>query len=121
MRDAESAGKKIRIIAGEASGDLHGANLAREISKLDPSLALYGVGSKRMRESGVRMLADASEISVVGITAVLTHIGAIYRVYTKLKRFLNDEKPALLILIDFPDFNILLGKAARKLGIPGIV
>jgi lipid-A-disaccharide synthase len=110
--------KKIMIMSGEASGDLHGANLAREISKLDPSLVLYGVGSKRMRESGVRMLADASEISVVGITAVLTHIGAIYRVYAKLKRFLHDEKPDLLILIDFPDFNILLGKAARKLGIP---
>jgi lipid-A-disaccharide synthase len=110
--------KKIMIMSGEASGDLHGANLAREIGKLDPSLALYGVGSKRMRESGVRMLADASEISVVGITAVLTHIGAIYRVYAKLKRFLRDEKPDLLILIDFPDFNILLGKTARKLGIP---
>jgi lipid-A-disaccharide synthase len=64
------------------------------------------------------MLADASEISVVGITAVLTHIGAIYRVYAKLKRFLNDEKPDLLILIDFPDINIRLGRAARKLGIP---
>jgi lipid-A-disaccharide synthase len=118
MWNADPAGKKVLIMAGEASGDLHGANLAREIGKLDPSLVLYGVGSKRMRESGVRMLADASEISVVGITAVLTHIGAIYRVYAKLKRFLNDEKPDLLILIDFPDFNIRLGRAARKLGIP---
>ncbi len=110
--------KKIMIMAGEASGDLHGANLAREIGKLDPSIALYGVGSRKMREAGVRMLADASDISVVGITAVMTHIGAIYRVYTKLKLFLNSEHPDLLILIDFPDFNIRLGKAAQKLGIP---
>ena len=110
--------KKVMIMSGEASGDLHGANLAREIWKQDPSIALYGVGSKQMRDVGVKMLADASEISVVGITAVLTHIGAIYRVFTKLKRFLKDERPDILVLIDFPDFNIRLGKAARKLGIP---
>ena len=110
--------KKVMIMTGEASGDLHGANLAREIGKQDPSIVLYGVGSKQMRAAGVRMLADASEISVVGITAVLTHIRAIYGVYAKLKRFLKSERPDLLVLIDFPDFNIMLGKAARKLGIP---
>jgi lipid-A-disaccharide synthase len=106
------------IMSGEASGDLHGANLAREIRKQDPSIDLYGVGSKQMTEAGVRMLADASEISVVGITAVLTHIRAIYRVYAKLKLFLEHERPDLLVLIDFPDFNIMLGKYAQKLGIP---
>jgi lipid-A-disaccharide synthase len=110
--------KKILIIAGEASGDLHGANLVRAIRARDASVAVYGVGSRNMREAGVTMLADASEISVVGATEVLTHIGAIYRVYANLKRFLREERPDLLITIDFPDFNILVGKAARKLGIP---
>jgi lipid-A-disaccharide synthase len=110
--------KKIMIMSGEASGDLHGASLAREISKQDPSICLYGVGSRHMREAGVRMLADASELSVVGITEVLIHIRAIYRIYAKLKQFLRVDRPDLLILIDFPDFNIMLGKAARKLGIP---
>jgi len=110
--------KKILIMSGEASGDLHGANLAREIRKQDPSIALYGVGSKQMRDAGVHLLADASEIAVVGITAVLTHIRVIYRVYTRLKQFLRQDRPDLLILIDFPDFNIMLGKAAKKYGIP---
>jgi lipid-A-disaccharide synthase len=110
--------KKIMIMAGEASGDLHGANLAREIRKLDPTAVIYGVGSKQMRDAGVRMLADASTISVVGITEVLTHIRAIYGVLAMLKRFLRKERPDALVLIDFPDFNIMLGKAARKLGIP---
>ncbi len=110
--------KKILIIAGEASGDMHGANLVREARRLDPSLTFSGVGSRQMREAGVRMLADASEISVVGGTEVLTHLRAIYRVYAKLKAFLRTERPSLLILIDFPDFNIMLGKAAKKLGIP---
>lgn len=110
--------KKIMIMAGEASGDLHGANLARELGKLDPTAAIYGVGSRQMRDAGVRMLADASTISVVGITEVLTHIRAIYGVYATLKKFLRQERPDVLVLIDFPDFNIMLGKAARKLGIP---
>ena len=110
--------KKIMIMSGEASGDLHGANLAREIWKQDPGIAIYGVGSKQMQGAGVRMLADAKEILVVGITEVLTHIGVIYRVYAALKRFLKHERPDLLVLIDFPDFNIMLGKAAQRLGIP---
>ena len=110
--------KKILIIAGEASGDMHGANLVQEVKKQDSSVSFHGVGSKRMREAGVRMLADASEISVVGGTEVLTHIRAIYLVYARLKRFLREERPDLLILIDFPDFNLRLGKVARKLGIP---
>jgi lipid-A-disaccharide synthase len=110
--------KKIMIMSGEASGDLHGANLAREIWKQDPAMVIYGVGSKQMQEAGVRMLADAKEISVVGITEVLTHLGVIYRVYALLKRFLKHERPDLLVLIDFPDFNIMLGKAAQRLGIP---
>jgi lipid-A-disaccharide synthase len=110
--------KKIMIMSGEASGDLHGANLAREIWKQDPAMVIYGVGSKQMQGAGVRMLADAKEISVVGITEVLTHLGVIYRVYASLKRFLKHERPDLLVLIDFPDFNIMLGKAAQRLGIP---
>jgi lipid-A-disaccharide synthase len=110
--------KKILIMTGEASGDLHGANLAKEIRKQDPSISLFGVGSKKMQEAGVHMLADASEISVVGIAEVLTHFSDIYRVFNQLKNYLKQERPDLLVLIDFPDFNIRLGKAAKKLGIP---
>lgn len=112
--------KKILIIAGEASGDMHGASLVREIRKQDASAVFFGVGSRQMKEAGVRMLADASELSVAGFTAVLTHLGSIYRIYASLKGFLKRERPDLLVLIDFPDFNILLGKAARKLGIPAL-
>lgn len=113
-----SGPQKIFIMAGEASGDLHGSNLARELLKQQPSLKLYGVGSKNMREAGVTMLADASEISVVGAVEVLTHLKSIFSVFAKLKKFLKNERPDLLVLIDFPDFNILLGKAAKKLGVP---
>ena len=110
--------KKILIIAGEASGDLHGSRLVRSMKAQDPTLTFYGVGSRNMRDAGVSLLADASAISVVGATEVLSHIGAIYTVYARLKRFLREERPDLLILIDFPDFNICVGKAAKKLGVP---
>ncbi len=110
--------KKILIIAGEASGDLHGANLVREIRQQDCSIAFYGVGSRQMKEAGVQLLADASEISVVGATEVLTHLRPIYQVFSRLRRFLDEDRPDLLILIDFPDFNIMLGKRAKKIGIP---
>jgi lipid-A-disaccharide synthase len=110
--------KKVLIIAGEASGDLHGANLVREVRKQDPSVLFFGVGSRRMKDAGVQILADASEISVVGATEVLTHLRPLYRVFSRLTRFLRQERPDLLVLIDFPDFNIMLGKRAKKLGIP---
>lgn len=110
--------KKVLIIAGEASGDLHGANLVREVRKQDPSISFFGVGSRQMRDAGVHILADASEISVVGATEVLTHLRPLYRVFSGLTRFLRQERPDLLVLIDFPDFNIMLGKRAKKLGIP---
>jgi lipid-A-disaccharide synthase len=110
--------KKVMIMAGEASGDLHGANLVREIRRQDPSIAFYGVGSRNMKNAGVHLLADASQISVVGATEVITHLRPLCRVFNNLKRFLATDRPDLLILIDFPDFNIMLGKKAKKLGIP---
>jgi lipid-A-disaccharide synthase len=110
--------KKVLIIAGEASGDLHGANLVRELQRQDASIAFFGVGSRQMREAGVTLLADAAQISVVGATEVLTHLGAITGVYTALRRFLREERPDLLVLIDFPDFNILVGRYARSIRVP---
>ncbi len=118
MGNAESSGKTVFIIAGEASGDLHGANLVQEIRRQDPAISFFGVGSRRMKEAGVHLVADASEISVVGLTEVLLHIRDIYRVQQRIKHFLHEKRPDLLILIDFPDFNIMVGKKAKKLGIP---
>ena len=110
--------KKVMIVAGEASGDLHGANLVREVKHHDPSVSFYGLGSTRMHEAGVHLIADAAHISVVGATEVLSDIRAIYRIYAELKRLLKEDRPDLLVLIDFPGFNISFGTVAKKLGIP---
>jgi lipid-A-disaccharide synthase len=102
------------IIAGEASGDLHGANLVREASKLDSSLSFFGVGGPKMREAGVHTLVDASEMAVVGLVEVISHFTTIFQAFTTMKRILQAEPPDLLILIDYPDFNLRLAKVAKK-------
>jgi lipid-A-disaccharide synthase len=105
------------IVAGEASGDLHGGNLVREMRRIDPSLSFYGVGGTRMRLAGVDLLADVADMAVVGLTEVVFKLAAILRVMRRLKASLKNERPDLVILIDYPDFNLPLARAARKRGI----
>jgi lipid-A-disaccharide synthase len=110
--------KQIMIIAGEASGDLHGANLAQSIKKRNKDIQLFGVGGPSMSEQGVRLLVDAHSLSVVGITEVLSKLRVIWRSLSIVKRALKEKRPDLLILIDFPDFNFLVAAAAKKRQIP---
>lgn len=105
------------IVAGEASGDLHGGNLVRAMHEMVPDLSFYGVGGKRMEAAGVELLADAADMAVVGLTEVAFKLGMILRVMRRLKTSLLQEKPDLVILIDYPDFNLPVARAARKRGI----
>jgi lipid-A-disaccharide synthase len=105
------------IVAGEASGDLHGGYLVRAMRHIDPSLSFYGMGGKGMRAEGVELLADAADMAVMGLTEVLFKLGAILRVMHRLKASLTNERPDLVILIDYPDFNLSLARAARRHGI----
>jgi len=106
------------IIAGEASGDLHGANLVRAMLAVKPELKFSGMGGKELINAGVDVLFDAKKIAVVGIAEVLTHLPDILRARKILRDTLKEKRPALLIVIDFPDFNLMLAKFAKKLGIP---
>lgn len=105
------------IVAGEASGDLHGGNLVREMHSLLPELSFFGVGGKRMEAAGVQLSANVADMAVVGLTEVIGKLGAVLKVMRGLKAALKNEPPSLLILIDYPDFNLPLAKTARKLGI----
>jgi len=105
------------IVAGEASGDLHGGNLVRAMHQIDPDLSFYGMGGKKMQAAGVELLADAADMAVVGLTEVVFKLGMILRVMRRLTNTLTKTPPALLILIDYPDFNLPLARAARKRGI----
>ena len=93
--------KRIMIVAGEASGDLHGANLVNEARKLDPGLSFFGIGGPRMREAGVETMVDASQMAVVGLVEVIAHFNIISRAYLTLKKIIASDPPDLLILIDY--------------------
>ncbi len=109
--------RRIMIVAGEASGDIYGADLALEALKLEPELHFFGIGGARMREAGVETLVDSAEMAVVGLVEVLKHFDVISSAFLKLKKILLNNPPELLILIDYPGFNLRLAKVARKAGV----
>jgi len=109
---------RIVIVAGEASGDLHAADVVKELLRRAPQLAIEGIGGDRMREVGVRLHAHASDLAVVGVAEVAVRLPALVRAYRTMVRLLSARRPNLLILVDFPDFNLLLARRAHRLGIP---
>ena len=108
----------VAIIAGEASGDLHGAKLIKAMQKKRPGLFYCGIGGSALKQAGVRILVDASELTVVGITEVFAKLPGILKGMGTIKKLLKSLRPDLLILIDFPDFNLHIAATAKKLGIP---
>ena len=115
----EKETKRILIVAGEASGDLHGSNLVRALKRHDPGITVSGIGGTQMEQAGVEILVPASDMAVVGLTEVLFRIGVILKARQKLKNLLRSVPPPdLLILIDYPDFNINLASLAKQWKIP---
>ncbi len=108
--------REILILAGEASGDLHGSILAERLHALRPDLALVGTGGTRMRAAGVEMLEEHE--GVVGFVEVIRHIPAHLRLLKRIKRRMDDGKVALVLCIDYPGFNMRVAAAAHDRGIP---
>ncbi len=110
--------RMVMIVAGEASGDLHGSHLIRAAAEQHPHLHFFGVGGEKMESAGCRILFSANELSVMGVTEVVGRLPAIYKRFRQLKQLLlSDDRPDLLILIDFPDFNLRLAKVAKSAGV----
>jgi len=110
--------RRVMIVAGEASGDLHGARLVQAMHDLDPALSFCGIGGRNLRQAGVQCLADVADMGVVGLTEVTRKLNTILRARRDLRRILADAPPDLLILIDYPDFNLPLARIARARGVP---
>ena len=110
--------RTVLIVAGEASGDLHGAHLVREMKAIDPSLSFCGVGGRNLEAEGVRLVARSSEMAVVGLTEVFSKLRFIAGVYFRLRGMLRAGKQDLVILIDYPDFNLRLASEAKRAGVP---
>ena len=110
--------REVLIIAGEASGDLHASGLAHALKRLRPDLTLAGVGGVRMEQAGVTLIERAERIAVMGFVEVIRHVPRHYALLSQLKRRLKSGSVALLVVIDYPGFNMKLAAAAKAAGVP---
>ncbi|MDL2321726.1 lipid-A-disaccharide synthase [Desulfosarcina sp. OttesenSCG-928-B08] len=108
----------ILILTGEASGDMYGAMLANALKQRDPRLVLSGVGGNAMAGAGVDLLAHINTLSVMGLTEIIGKLPVIWRTRNTLKKALAQTPPDLVILIDFPEFNLEIARLARQRNIP---
>lgn len=106
------------IVAGEASGDAHGARLVRALRARDPAVRIIAVGGEAMRAAGATIVHEMRELSVVGITEVARRLPAVLRVLLALKRRLQSGEIDLFVPVDFPDFNFRVARAAHAAGVP---
>lgn len=110
--------KKVMIVTGEASGDLHGSNLIKAVHDISPDISFYGIGGPLIRETGAEILIESQELAVVGISEVIPSVGKIFAALNLLKKRIKQDRPSLLVCIDLPDFNLMVAKFAKKMNLP---
>jgi lipid-A-disaccharide synthase len=109
--------RRVLLVAGEASGDLHGADLVRALRESLPDLEVFGLGGERLREAGMETVADVGEVATVGLKAT-GRLRALWHAYRALARRLREYPPDLCVLVDFPEFNLRLAAVAKRAGVP---
>jgi lipid-A-disaccharide synthase len=110
--------RRVLLVAGEASGDLHGADLLTALRRRLPDVEVFGLGGEQLRAAGMRTVADAGEVATVGVLEGVGRLRTLVRVYRALARQLREERPDLCVLIDFPEFNLRLARVAKRAGVP---
>ncbi len=110
--------KRIFMVAGESSGDLHASNLIRALREADPELVCEGLGGSRMAATGMDLRYDLAGDGIMGFAEVLKHYPSIRRLFLDTVAYLRESPPDCLVLVDYPGFNIRLAKRAHALGIP---
>ncbi|MBN1999353.1 lipid-A-disaccharide synthase [candidate division KSB1 bacterium] len=108
---------KIMIIAGEASGDLHGGQLVRELFSQDREAEIFGMGGDLMRNAGMELYYHVDDLAYIGFFEIIRHLGFFYRIFSHLVKEIRRRKPDVLVLIDYPGFNLRLARKAQKMGI----
>ncbi|MDP1915915.1 MAG: lipid-A-disaccharide synthase [Myxococcales bacterium] len=108
----------VLVVAGEASGDVHGADVVRELKLRRPDLTFFGMGGPKLSAAGVELIHGSHEISVMGIAEVIPKIPRILKVLGDLERAAKERQPQVALLIDVPDFNLRLAERLKALGIP---
>jgi len=110
--------KHVMIIAGEPSGDLHGANLIRELISIDPALIITGIGGDLMEQQGMKLFFHIRDLSAMGVTEVIMQFKRIKQAFDLFRRKIAQNRPDLLILIDYPGFNLRAAACAKLSSIP---
>lgn len=110
--------RRIFVVAGEASGDAHAGRMLSALRQQRPDIEVAGIGGDTMRQAGVNIVTDFSELAVMGLVEVLKRYRHIKGVFNQTVDYLKAEKPDLLVLVDYPGFNLKLAKKAHQLGIP---
>jgi len=109
---------RVLLVAGEASGDLHGGDVLRALRLRFPDLEAVGIGGENCRAAGMRTIIDAGETATVGLFEGVSALRALVRSWRMLVRMLRERRPDLCLLIDFPEFNLRLARAAKRAGVP---
>ncbi|MBU1853020.1 MAG: lipid-A-disaccharide synthase [Candidatus Omnitrophica bacterium] len=112
--------RRILIIAGEASGDLQAASLIKALKTINPHIEVFGIGGRKMKEAGARILYDIVELAVVGFIEVVKSLGVFRRIFKRLLMLLETKRPDAVILVDYPGFNLRFAKYAKEKNIPVI-
>ncbi len=110
--------KRVMLVVGEASGDLHGAHLVKSLYQRDPTLEIFGVAGEGLRRERIKVILDVARLTGMGFAELAGSLRNLWECYRLLRRVLREEKPDLLILIDFPEFNLRLARLAKELLIP---
>ncbi|MBA2656464.1 MAG: lipid-A-disaccharide synthase [Tatlockia sp.] len=109
--------KRIVVVAGEESGDFHAASFVRQLKAENKNFEFSGIGGRHMQNAGVLLISDLASYGVTGLTAVVRHLSVLRKAFYAIKAHLEQTKPDLLILVDYPGFNLRLAKVAKKMGI----
>jgi lipid-A-disaccharide synthase len=110
--------KSVLIVAGENSGDRHGADVVREFKKRHPDIQFFGIGGRRLDEEGVEIICPVEKLSAVGIFEVITRIPHFRRIFNQVRRETQARDPLAAVLIDSPDFNLRLARMLTKTATP---
>ncbi len=113
----QHAKTRILLVAGEASGDAHGADLVQTLKQHAPHIEIFGVGGPALRAAGMHTLVDTATIAGMGLIEARDKVGNLIRTYRQLTAILRTQPPDLLVLIDFPEFNLRLAKIAKQNGV----
>lgn len=109
---------RVMMIAGEASGDLHGAGVVKALRTMVPGIDIFGIGGENMRSEGMEIVQHISSMSFMGFVEVIRHLSVIRNVERRLLSMLDERKPDVVVLIDYPGFNLRFARAVKARRIP---